>query len=865
MKRARLVALLGSLTICAATARGGPAALPIYRFEDSHAGSFYWLAEHIPLEEKCTLLHFDAHSDASGIFDSDKIRASLRQVHSVEERHELLERWRGTGAIQCFSWIEPLMPRPITRAIWITDGPADTAEAIALLDGHLEAAPRAAGSFSDRFSFSDLAHLPQKVSREEPVIVTIDLDSFSGSERAEQTKAFMRVWDFVMEHNVRAITFAISRPYLQSDAEADWLLTLALKSARLLPTARIQFEPFAVVAHDHSLRAREFQTHGESVPSFDITRASEPLKALLLAESHRLIVEHDSVRWEKLLAVWRTGAAQVHLQLKDRDPSTDGAWRISFSNNGRVELAAEPWTSRPSKVEWSVLLPANDSCNVSRLDSTQVGFVGEAAARPRWVEKMLPGTGTSLSLGELNSYFDAQLHCGSVRLRARATFGETVRETPVMELRCFAGAGFRAAITEQFGLPYLFGGGELAIDGETGAETNLGTDCANFIVYAMRRQGLRVSWCDPKQLQDSLQLVADKLKPGEAHFTPAQLETGLVVHLGSHVAAVLEDRPPLGLLDGDDIVAHQLKTRPEAITLAELLQSRGQASFDLFAVPAQKPDQTLTFGGDLMLGRSCAERIRGGLGPFASLRQTFSRSCFVAANLECVLTEQNHAPKTRYAFGAPIASIALLRRAGFRAVGLANNHALDFGRAELQRCANRLHEEHVQPVGLPAESPAFFDLPGGKRLALFAIADLPGNTQSDRSALESALRAANTTADVIVCLVHWGEENTPHPTERQRELARWLVAHGVDAIAGTHPHCLQPLDFYHGRPIAYSLGNLVFDGADTVPSWNRGALLQLGLSQTGKINSTELRPIRLEQGLPKMESPAAADALAAQP
>src|SRR5207302_1520686 len=151
-------------------------------------------------------------------------------------------------------------------------------------------------------------------------------------------------------------------------------------------------------------------------------------------------------------------------------------------------------------------------------------FVRDAAARPRWVEKMLPQTGTSISLGELNSYFDAKLHSGSLRLRARATFGQTIRETPIIEVRRFSGVGFRAAITEQFGLPYVFGGGELAIDGETGAEIDLGTDCANFVVYAMRRQGLPVSWCDPKQLRDSLHLVANKAKPGELHFTAAQLQ-----------------------------------------------------------------------------------------------------------------------------------------------------------------------------------------------------------------------------------------------------------------------------------------------------------------------------------------------------
>jgi poly-gamma-glutamate capsule biosynthesis protein CapA/YwtB (metallophosphatase superfamily) len=64
---------------------------------------------------------------------------------------------------------------------------------------------------------------------------------------------------------------------------------------------------------------------------------------------------------------------------------------------------------------------------------------------------------------------------------------------------------------------------------------------------------------------------------------------------------------------------------------------------------------------------------------------------------------------------------------------------------------------------------------------------------------------------------------------------------------------VQPIDFYHGRPIAYSLGNLVFDGAPTVGSWNRGALLEVGVNEDAKISSASLIPIVLQDGLPHAE------------
>src|SRR5207249_11489177 len=134
-----------------------------------------------------------------------------------------------------------------------------------------------------------------------------------------------------------------------------------------------------------------------------------------------------------------------------------------------------------------------------------------------------------LPMKKIDNLFDRQLHCGSLRLRARALVDGKIRETPVLELRRFAGSGFRAAISEQFGLPYLFGSGELSENSDTGPETNLGADCANFVVYALRRQGWRVPWSDPKQLREDLDLVAQSATPGTSIITAEDLQHGAIV------------------------------------------------------------------------------------------------------------------------------------------------------------------------------------------------------------------------------------------------------------------------------------------------------------------------------------------------
>ena len=192
-----------------------------------------------------------------------------------------------------------------------------------------------------------------------------------------------------------------------------------------------------------------------------------------------------------------------------------------------------------------------------------------------------------LPITKIENLFDPQLHCGSVRLRARAVIDGKVRETPVMELRRFIGSGFRAALTEQFGLPYLFGSGELSEASDTGPETNLGADCANFVVYALRRQGQRIPWSDPKQLRQHLDFIARSATPGTPRITAEDLQRGTIVHLGTHVAAVIEDRNPMGILDENDLVAHQLPAAPELVTLGQLLRERGKIASICIASPSK--------------------------------------------------------------------------------------------------------------------------------------------------------------------------------------------------------------------------------------------------------------------------------------
>jgi poly-gamma-glutamate capsule biosynthesis protein CapA/YwtB (metallophosphatase superfamily) len=173
-----------------------------------------------------------------------------------------------------------------------------------------------------------------------------------------------------------------------------------------------------------------------------------------------------------------------------------------------------------------------------------------------------------------------------------------------------------------------------------------------------------------------------------------------------------------------------------------------------------------------------------------------------------------------------------LRQAGFDLLGLANNHALDYGSAALAETISRLEQAGLATMGVGLEpasaaSPVFRDI-GGLRLAFVAFSTVPDPEAdtADRgctpalSKLDGAVAtvaAARAQADAVIVSVHWGYEYELAPDPSQRRAAQALLDAGADLVVGHHPHVVQGTEIRYGqgndrdRFVAFSLGNLLFD------------------------------------------------------
>ncbi|MDN4160797.1 CapA family protein [Nocardioides abyssi] len=242
----------------------------------------------------------------------------------------------------------------------------------------------------------------------------------------------------------------------------------------------------------------------------------------------------------------------------------------------------------------------------------------------------------------------------------------------------------------------------------------------------------------------------------------------------------------------------------------------------------------LTVVGDVML-------VRGVPDPWRALAPTAARlrgADVTVGNLESTLSLDGAPTQGGDSFGATPVLLGPLRRAGFDALSLANNHAGDFGERALLDTVRTLR---ASPIGVFGAGPdraaagrAAYVERSGVRFAFVgfnAIGETPRATPSSPGALsvrmpprtgprlveadlrhvERTIARAGERADVVVALPHWGTQYTHRPEPVQRTVARRLVAAGADLVVGGHPHWVQGVDVVDGVPVAHSLGNFVFD------------------------------------------------------
>ena len=246
---------------------------------------------------------------------------------------------------------------------------------------------------------------------------------------------------------------------------------------------------------------------------------------------------------------------------------------------------------------------------------------------------------------------------------------------------------------------------------------------------------------------------------------------------------------------------------------------------------AEEQEATLLFAGDLFLTDLLQSKYnQQGISAAASdsLLSVLREADIFMLNEEFPFgTTGEPMEEKEYTFRVDPSYSTVLSELGVDIVTLANNHMLDFGRGPLTETLNTLDQAGIAHVAAgenldEAKTLKTFDM-GGRTIGFLGasrvIPEHSWNASSgssglfttyDAAALVEQIQKAEESCDFTVVYVHWGIEKNTQPEEYQKTLARQYIDAGADAVIGAHPHVLQGIEFYQGKPIFYSLGNFIF-------------------------------------------------------
>ncbi len=251
-------------------------------------------------------------------------------------------------------------------------------------------------------------------------------------------------------------------------------------------------------------------------------------------------------------------------------------------------------------------------------------------------------------------------------------------------------------------------------------------------------------------------------------------------------------------------------------------------------------------GGDVNLARELGQEILrdpASVRPFAGLDPILRAADLRLVNLESQLSDQGgetQSPYNRLVFTGPPGGAEVLAASGIDVVSLANNHMWDYGKRALFETLSHLERAGVATVGATRDPERMYEplviRRGAWSIALFAVTHIWNQgefgshegrhhvawARFDR--LAKRLEEARRAHDVVLVSYHGGAEYLEMPMAFTKEYVGAVMRWGADAVLGHHPHVPQGVGWHRGRPVFYSLGNLVF-GMHREHEWTGMGLL----------------------------------------
>lgn len=213
-------------------------------------------------------------------------------------------------------------------------------------------------------------------------------------------------------------------------------------------------------------------------------------------------------------------------------------------------------------------------------------------------------------------------------------------------------------------------------------------------------------------------------------------------------------------------------------------------------------------------GIGSGSKVKQGKDPFAHLIR--EKGDYWIGNMECVCasTSNQHGLKQKQFIIAP-QYLNHISHLDF--YGVANNHVMQHGADAYAEMLDYLDSKSIAYAGSISKHSYQFTHQG-KKIGIMVFCLRPDNFTKDPcywsmpelEEMEAELQKL-ANCEFRIAYVHWGNEFIDYPNIDQKQLAHFLVDHGIHLLVGMHPHRLQGCEQYKNATIFYSLGNFVFN------------------------------------------------------
>lgn len=205
----------------------------------------------------------------------------------------------------------------------------------------------------------------------------------------------------------------------------------------------------------------------------------------------------------------------------------------------------------------------------------------------------------------------------------------------------------------------------------------------------------------------------------------------------------------------------------------------------------------------------------------ANVRSILSEDNLTIVNFEGTFTDTKYVPenkkKNQFLFNISPSYVNVLTDNSIEAVSLENNHVMDHGEEGYEDTKNTLREAGV--IYSNSEEIGIFEYQG-VQIAMLSYLCIDrygkpfGGYDTFEEKVEADIRNAKAYYPLVIVSFHWGNEMLYVPTDNQVMMGRRAVDAGADLVIGHHSHRIQPIEYYNGVYICYSLGNFCFAGHD---------------------------------------------------